>query len=180
MNKLTVQNLNLIREATNNLNGTCPTDSRIWLAISKNHHDLSINVCSFLWKLVHNAHKCSKYWLRIKNYEDHGICQNCNSIKSMQHIIFNCNANGCDHTWNAVKELCSRKCIEWPQGFDLSSIMAPSSKSEPLMKPPDPGQPTSSSLQHQNAPSSYGSYAVKGSSARTTTSETNTSPPGKS
>jgi len=63
-------------------------------------------------------------WLKITNYEDCRICQNCNSTESMQHIIFNCKANSCNHTWNVVKELCSRKHIKWPQGFDISSIMA--------------------------------------------------------
>src|SRR5258708_7179241 len=98
VNKHTTQNLDLIREATNNLEGTRPSDSRILLAISKNCHDLSINIHSFLWKLIHNTHKCRQYWLKIKTmHEDHGICQNCNMIESMQHIIFNCEANGCDH-----------------------------------------------------------------------------------
>src|SRR6266436_6718186 len=28
------------------------------------------------------------------------------------------------HAWSIVKDLCSKKHIEWPQGFDISSIMA--------------------------------------------------------
>src|SRR5258708_33951544 len=66
VNKHTTQNLDLIREATNNLEGTRPSHSRILLAISKNRRDLSINVPSFLWHLIHNTHKCGQYWLKIK------------------------------------------------------------------------------------------------------------------
>src|SRR5260221_4565704 len=124
VNNHTTQNLNLIREATYNLEGSCPSDSRIWLAINKIRCDLSTNVRSFLWKLVHNAHKCSQYWLKIKKLQKSWNCQNCNTTESMQHIIFNCEANGCDHAWNIVKELYTMKHIKWPQGFNISSIMA--------------------------------------------------------
>ncbi len=42
----------------------------------------------------------------------------------MQHIIFNCAANKCSHAWDTVKDLCARKNIDWPTGFDITSIMA--------------------------------------------------------
>ena len=70
----TSSNLDLIREATQDLNGTRPSNERIWLAAMKNRLDLSIGVCSFLWKLTHNAHKCGFYWTNIPNYEEWGIC----------------------------------------------------------------------------------------------------------
>ena len=119
----TSSNLDLIKEATSDLDGTRPTNERIWSAAIKNRRDLSIGVRSFLWKLIHNAHKCGHYWSNIPNHEERGICHNCGSTESMQHILFNCDANKCDHAWNTVKALCAQKNINWPSGFNITSIM---------------------------------------------------------
>ena len=124
INKNAIINLDLIREATSNLNGSHPPNERIWLAITKNWCNLSSGVRNFLWKLIHNAHKCGNHWLKIRNFKDRGVCHNCNTTESMQHIIFNCEANHCSHAWDIVKELCSLKCIPWPHSFDITSIMA--------------------------------------------------------
>ena len=123
-NKNTITNLDLIREATHNLDSTRPSNNRIWTAAIKNRRDLSTSVRTFLWKLIHNAHKCGPYWLKIKNLEDRGICHSCNSVESMLHVIFNCEANNCTYAWNVVKEICTLKNIQWPQGFDISTVMA--------------------------------------------------------
>src|SRR5258708_28350004 len=72
-NKASTSNLNLIREATHDLDGTRPTNDRIWLAAIKNRRDISTNVRTFLWKLIHNAHKCGQYWLKIRNFEERGM-----------------------------------------------------------------------------------------------------------
>ncbi len=90
----------------------------------KNRCDLSTSVRTFMWKLKHNTHKCGQYWLKIKNLEDRGLCQTCNTIESMQHIIFNCEANNCTYAWDIVKEICTLKNIPWPQGFDITMVMA--------------------------------------------------------
>ncbi len=42
----------------------------------------------------------------------------------MQHIVFNCEANNCSIAWDVIKELCALKHIQWPQGLDITSIMA--------------------------------------------------------
>ncbi len=52
------------------------------------------------------------------------MCHNCHTIESIQHIIFNCEANNCSYAWEVVKEICELKHIPWPRDFDITSVMA--------------------------------------------------------
>ncbi len=89
-----------------------------------NRRDLSINVRSFLWKLIHDTHKCGTYWSKMANYEERGICASCEMVETMNHILFECKANQCDLIWKTTREICERKNIPWPQSLDTTTIMA--------------------------------------------------------
>ena len=122
--KATLSNLNLARETIYNLENTHPTDKHIWKAILSNRRDLSTNVRNFLWKLIHDAHRCGHYWLKMINLSERGICPKCETPETMQHIIFNCEANQCEIIWKIAKDICERKNIAWPSGLDITTIMA--------------------------------------------------------
>ena len=111
---------------------------------NKNRRDISTNVRTFLWKLIHNAHKCGNYWMKIPNYEDRGMCQSCNTIESMQHIIFNCEANKCDSTWNVVKVRNispGHKVLTSPQSWPLGSQdQIPQRHNQEWRHPPPPNR----------------------------------------
>src|SRR5260370_26350351 len=117
-------NLELTRSTLNDIGNCSSTDAYIWLAIHKNRCNLSINIRSFLWKLIHNGHKVSHYWLKMENFNKRGICSKCDTPETMQHILFNCNTNQSKTIWNAAKKICEHKNIQWPINFDITTIMA--------------------------------------------------------
>jgi len=121
--KHTTSNLNLARATIYDLESHKPSDERIWNATLKNRRDFSTNVRNFLWKLLHNAHKCGPYWFKMPELSERGICQTCNTPETMQHIVFNCEANQCNMIWNAARAICSKKNIDTPD-LDITTIMA--------------------------------------------------------
>ena len=107
----TLANLHMTRETIYNLGGNCPTNERLWYTISLNWRDLSINVRTFLWKLLHSAHQCRTNWSKIINYEERGISSNCDIVKKMNHILFECTSNQGTLIWKTAREICKRKHI---------------------------------------------------------------------
>ena len=122
--KSTLTNLNLAQETINDLEKCHPTDKCIWVALLTNRCNLSTNIRNFLWKLIHNTHKCRKYWLKMANLSKRGACTKCRTPEMMQHIVFNCKANQSTVIWNIAKKLCKMKEIIWPEGLDITTIMA--------------------------------------------------------
>ncbi len=120
----TMANLDLTRETIQKIDNCSPVNERIWHAIMNNHRDLSINIRSFLWKLIHDTHKCGTYWSKMANYEEHSICTSCEMVETMNHILFKCKANQCDLIWKTTREICERKNIPWLQSLDTTTIMA--------------------------------------------------------
>jgi hypothetical protein len=49
-------------------------------------------------------------WEDIPNYEDRATCAICNTTKSMDHILTDCNAIARHLVWNQVKEI-------WPDSY---------------------------------------------------------------
>jgi len=94
------------------------------VALLTNRHDLSTNIRNFLWKLIHDTHKCGKYWLKMANLSERGACTKCRTPETMQHIVFNYKANQSAVIWNITKKLCEMKEIIWPEGLDITTIMA--------------------------------------------------------
>lgn len=121
----TKTNIELAREAAHQLSGRIPTDATVWTSISKDK-DLSRNVKAFLWKCVHNAHKCGPYWQRIPKYEERAICSACDGteIESINHILFECQYGVQSQVWKLAKEMLRMKKIDWPQNMGLGHVLA--------------------------------------------------------
>jgi ribonuclease HI len=60
-------NLDITRYAVKRVTGHLPTDTAIWLSIQSK--DITRTIRVFLWKVIHNAHKCGDYWLKIPDFE---------------------------------------------------------------------------------------------------------------
>src|SRR5260370_33744418 len=58
------------------------------------------------------------------NFEEHRMCENCEMIKTMNHILIECKVNQGPQIWKSAKEICERKHIPWPPNIDISTIMA--------------------------------------------------------
>jgi ribonuclease HI len=82
---------------------TAPTPETIWR--STRHKDLSKKSREFLWKCLHDAYKIGKYWSRIENYEQRGLCAHCDTEESMEHILTGCSAPGRERVWALANEL---------------------------------------------------------------------------
>ena len=117
------RNLNLTCLAAINLCGVKPSNAKIWTAITKNNN-LSRNVRSFLWKCVYDAHKCGPYWQRIPGYEQRAECSLCGEIETMDHIMFRCDRGTGQSIWMRIRAMCEQKGMDWPEDFDLFTIMA--------------------------------------------------------
>ncbi|KAI0818953.1 ribonuclease H-like protein [Irpex lacteus] len=95
------------RHAIKEETGLEPTDERIWKSIRKHTNSRKIQI--FLWKTIHDAYRCGKWWLNINNYEDRAKCKKCNEIESMDHILFACTAPGQGRIWSLAKAMFKKK-----------------------------------------------------------------------
>ena len=93
--------------------GHFPTDATIWCSIR--NKDITRSIRVFLWKMLHNAHKCGNYWLRIPDFEHHSKCSECGVESSITHILTECNAPDQKEIWNLAKNLWLFKHNLWPQ-----------------------------------------------------------------
>ncbi|KZV88014.1 hypothetical protein EXIGLDRAFT_607892 [Exidia glandulosa HHB12029] len=109
----TIINVGRTRAALAEINGVWPSTRDVWDALRS--LDLSRPVREFLWRLTHNVPKVGKYWLNISNYEHRSECQPCEVLESMDHILFECDAEGQGLIWQEAKDLWSRTGRPWPE-----------------------------------------------------------------
>ncbi|KAF8305880.1 hypothetical protein DL93DRAFT_2127212 [Clavulina sp. PMI_390] len=119
------ENLDRAQEAVQESTEKRPSDRQIWTALKK-RRDYPPNIQTFLWKCIQGAHKCGPYWLKIKNYEERGMCHHCDTTESMEHILFQCPHNGSEEIWKVAQEICALKDIRWPRNFYTGHLYASS------------------------------------------------------
>ena len=54
------------------------------------------------------------YWLKMTKYNERGTCPKCDTPETMQHILFNCDANQSKIIWKIAEKISQRKNIQWP------------------------------------------------------------------
>ncbi len=64
------------------------------------------------------------YWLKMTKYNKRGTCPKCDAPETMQHILFNCNANQSKIIWKIAETISECKNIQWPSNLDVTTIMA--------------------------------------------------------
>jgi ribonuclease HI len=116
----TVINLDITRYAVERTTKHLPTDATIWLSIR--NRDITRTIRVFLWKVLHNAHKCGNYWLQIPNFEHRSTCLMCGVEDSMTHILTECDAPGQKEIWNLTKDLWLSKHNLWPNVVNIGVI----------------------------------------------------------
>ncbi|KAJ7574960.1 hypothetical protein C8J56DRAFT_802209 [Mycena floridula] len=70
---------------------------------------------NFLYLAMHEGYKVGKFWTRIPDFHDWGMCQFCNETESMQHILFECRRPGQAELWSLAQLLWEKKRQQWPQ-----------------------------------------------------------------
>jgi len=114
--KETEHNLGMTRGTQKEISGKEPNDEKIWHSLHSK--DISQRARAFIWKVIHGAYKCGKYWRNIPDCEHRGICQVCNVEESMEHILVDCKASGQEEVWKLVEELLSLRNLRWvPPSF---------------------------------------------------------------
>jgi hypothetical protein len=103
----TLTNLDLTRWAVKDLSDKLPINRAIWKSIR--NKEITRKIREFLWKFMHNAHKCGKFWDNIPGFEQRALCPACNEEETMEHILLECNAPGQNIVWKLTKELWLRK-----------------------------------------------------------------------
>ena len=79
------------------------TDKQIWLSLRQKEFNKKTR--AFLWKAMHDAFKCGKYWRNIPNYEHCSRCVVCGKLDSIEHVLTQCKASGQKKIWCQAKKL---------------------------------------------------------------------------
>lgn len=109
----TIVNLDMVRFAVESVNEEKPTDRRIWTSLRS--RGFSRNVRAFLWKAMHNAFRCGRYWDNIPNYEHRAVCQACGMVESLEHVLAECEMSARATIIAMCKKLWMRTGLPWPE-----------------------------------------------------------------
>ena len=107
------ENLQIIRRAIENINGTKETDATIWAGVRK--PIIQTRVRQFLYKTIHQAYKIGEKWIGIPNGEQKALCTKCRQTESMQHILLQCQHDARKLIWEKAKELWPHGQQRWPE-----------------------------------------------------------------
>ncbi|KAH9833094.1 uncharacterized protein C8Q71DRAFT_690289, partial [Rhodofomes roseus] len=99
--RTTENNVETIRDRRQTLTGSRPTDAEIWKGTR--HKDFRRVTSDFIWKIMHGAIRVGEYWENIPGYEQRATCNVCGTTETVQHILFECQANGQKEIWEHVR-----------------------------------------------------------------------------
>jgi len=111
--RATIINLDMTRYGAENLIGKQPLDTKIWASIRSKA--LPIRTRNFMYKTMHSAYKCGKWWARIPNMEHRQMCHVCDIDEDLPHILTECKASGQEEIWKIAEELWNLKKLPWPK-----------------------------------------------------------------
>ncbi|EJD36788.1 hypothetical protein AURDEDRAFT_73872 [Auricularia subglabra TFB-10046 SS5] len=108
----TTVNVGRVRAAVGEATGHWPSEKEVWETTRM--AEINRPAREFIWRSLHNMQSVGNYWRNIRNREMLGDCPQCESLESMDHILFECNAPGQDIVWSEVKQLWARTGLGWP------------------------------------------------------------------
>ncbi|KAI0743032.1 hypothetical protein C8Q80DRAFT_1221324 [Daedaleopsis nitida] len=88
----------------------------LWKSIRR--REFSRECRQFMWMTMHDGYMVGKKWMRDNMSDElqaRAICSRCDVIESMEHILFDCAANGRGTIWELLEEtwqLTGKKC-QW-------------------------------------------------------------------
>ncbi|TRM66514.1 hypothetical protein BD626DRAFT_451541 [Schizophyllum amplum] len=114
--KQTRPNLEKVRKAIKTTRRGNVTDRQIWLSLRSK--DMRRNVRQFMYKSMHDAHRCGRHWKDIPECGDRVFCKHCSADgqdieESIEHILTECTAPGRQAIWDEAKSLCEARNIPW-------------------------------------------------------------------
>jgi ribonuclease HI len=100
--KITKRNMALAKGAASNFNNESTPAKAIWKG--SKHKDFGRNIHFFFWMAIHGGYKIGEHWKSIADFEDWGVCKECEITESMDHILTKCDAPGQALIWDLVKK----------------------------------------------------------------------------
>ena len=107
----TTINLDITRHGIKSVNGDLPDDEVIWQSLKNKVFPQRIR--AFMWRAMHDAYKCGKWWEAIEGYEHRGRCHVCDTEESLDHVLTECKASGQDTIWKLAEELWDIRALPW-------------------------------------------------------------------
>ncbi|KAH6910868.1 hypothetical protein BKA70DRAFT_1424541 [Coprinopsis sp. MPI-PUGE-AT-0042] len=86
-------------------------DEAIWKSL-RNKNIPSKKISTFLWKTIHAAHACGKFWEKMMGLEEQAVCPECRETESIEHILIDCIALQNSNLWEQADELLRK--AGWP------------------------------------------------------------------
>jgi ribonuclease HI len=106
-------NLERVRADIAEQTGSLETNEAIWNLIRKSPVRLKIR--QFFYKTLHGTQKIGRYWYHILDYEERGICPNCNEDETMDHILTECTHTTKRMIWRCAEDLWPYEEGTWPR-----------------------------------------------------------------
>ena len=92
-------------------------------------------VRQFLFKVMHQPHMIENVWSGIQGYETRAICETCNAIESMEHILLECRSVATRTIWKKAKGTWPHGRQAWPD-ISISTILRVGCLNLPQDRPP--------------------------------------------
>ncbi|KAJ6524024.1 hypothetical protein B0H19DRAFT_972430 [Mycena capillaripes] len=86
------------------------------------HKDITRQICTFLWKSAHGAHRLGKFWTHIPECEERATCHHCDETESLEHVLLHCRRPGQSEIWKLAEKLWTKKHPAWPP-LSMGSIL---------------------------------------------------------
>ncbi|KAF9073030.1 hypothetical protein BDP27DRAFT_1216478, partial [Rhodocollybia butyracea] len=106
----TTQNLERVKQSTQDRFGYRPTDEAFWTSIR--HKDFSPKIRYFMWVATHDAYMVGSHWLRdgfSEEFRERAECLHCHEIENLDHILTSCGSPGQSLIWELAGNLWNRK-----------------------------------------------------------------------
>jgi exonuclease III len=71
------------------LYGNEATEEQLWMSFKK-RKKYSPKIGDFLWKIMHDRHKCGPYFRNLPEMQDLQWCRVCSKSETIEHILFEC------------------------------------------------------------------------------------------
>ena len=133
----TENNVRRIMNTIQQLTGQPPEAEKIWKQLR--NEAIKRLISDFLWKMIHNVHKVGKYWKNLPGYEERSKCNKCDTLESIEHILFECKETGQQEVWELTKELWGKTGHDWP-GQNLATVTAGGLLQFESPPPPEDGE----------------------------------------
>ena len=105
-------NIGITKACVEELTTKSPTERKIWKSLKSK--DFPPRIRAFMWKAMHNAYKCGRYWAHIPTCEQRGLCHACENVEeSIEHILTECKASGQDEIWKLAEETWTLRGLPW-------------------------------------------------------------------